>query len=210
VKFLVADDHPVVRRGVRQILADDYPDSTVIEAHNAVEALTLVQSTHVDLAIIDISLPDRNGLELLKELKKVAPHLPVIVLSMHQDEEFAIQALRFGALGYVTKESASEDLSVAVQNGLAGERYLSVSLAQRIALRVLEKQAEAPPTVLSDREQQVLRLLASGKTLQVIAEEMSLSVKTISTYRTRLLTKLNLHDNVDLTQYALRHDLLKF
>jgi DNA-binding NarL/FixJ family response regulator len=167
-----------------------------------------VRASDWDAVILDISLPDRNGLDVLKELQTDRPHLPVVVLSMHPEDQFAARMMRAGASAYVTKESASEELTQALRNALAGKRYMSPSLAERLAMEaVLEDRTKS--LVLSDREVQVLCLIAEGSSLTEISEILFLSVKTVSTYRSRLLEKLNIKSNADLVHYALDHGYVK-
>jgi two-component system, NarL family, invasion response regulator UvrY len=208
MRVLIADDHPVVRRGVRQTLSEEFEGCEVVEACNAEELIARVRESDWDAVILDISLPDRNGLDVLKELQTDRPHLPVVVLSMHPEDQFAARMMRAGASAYVTKESASEELTQALRNALAGKRYMSPSLAERLAMEaVLEDRTKS--LVLSDREVQVLCLIAEGSSLTEISEILFLSVKTVSTYRSRLLEKLNIKSNADLVHYALDHGYVK-
>lgn len=204
MKVLIVDDHPVVRRGVRQILVDEFDDCQVVEAHNARQLMQLVSEQEWDIVLLDISLPDRNGLDVLKDLRVEHPELPVVILSMHPEDQFAVRVLRAGGVGYVTKESASEELTTAIRMGLNGQRYLSPVLARRLALESLANYPELPlPVTLSDREIQVLCLIAEGKTLTEMAESLSLSVKTVSTYRARLMEKVQAENNADLIHFAI-------
>lgn len=206
MRVLIVDDHPIVRRGIRQILVDEFPGCEVVEAQTAEELMTLVRAEPWDIVTLDISLPDRNGLDVLKDLRSEFPRLPVVILSMHPEDQFAVRVLRAGGVGYVTKESVSEELTNAVRLGLAGERYLSPGLARRLALDSLKDGSELPADMeLSDREIQVLCMLAEGKTLSEMAEILSLSPKTVSTYRFRLLEKLNAANNAELIHYAIIH-----
>jgi two-component system invasion response regulator UvrY len=204
MKVLIVDDHPVVRRGVRQILVDEFDDCQVVEAHNARQLMQLVSEQEWDIVLLDISLPDRNGLDVLKDLRVEHPELPVVILSIHPEDQFAVRVLRAGGVGYVTKESASEELTTAIRMGLKGQRYLSPVLARRLALESLANYPELPlPVTLSDREIQVLCLIAEGKTLTEMAESLSLSVKTVSTYRARLMEKVQAENNADLIHFAI-------
>lgn len=209
MRFLIADDHPVVLQGVRQILQDEYPGCHIEETRTGAQVIPNIQNEKWDLVILDISLPDRDGLDVLKDIRHLNSKIPVLILSMHVEEQLAIRALRAGATGYVTKESASEDLSVAVERALAGVRYVSPSLAQKIVSLTLEVGSDEELGVLSDREYQVLRLLACGKSLVAIADELAVSVKTVSTYRSRLLQKLKLQNTIDLVKYAVTNKLDK-
>ncbi len=210
MRILIADDHPVVRRGVKQILLDEFPHSELREAQNGAQVLECVHAQAWDVLILDMSLPDRNGLDLIKDIKVEHPALPIIILSMHPEDQFAVRVLRAGAVGYVTKESASEELVIAVRMGLAGQRYLSPALARRLALESISIPKDQPAvSSLSDREVQVLCLIAEGKTLQEIADILALSAKTISTYRSRLLDKLHADTTADLIHYAIKAGYVK-
>lgn len=209
MKILLADDHTVVRHGVKTILADEFKRATFGEARNAQEALDLVWKENWDVVILDITMPGRSGLEVLREIKKSKPRLPVLVLSMHPESQFAVRVLKRGASGYMTKESAADELVGAIQKVLAGGRYVSTSLAEKLATYLAADTHKPPQELLSDREFQVLRLIASGKTVSEIAEELSLSVKTISTYRTRILEKMGMRNNSELMRYALQHHLVE-
>jgi len=208
VRILIADDHAVVRQGLKQILTDEFPTAMFGEAANAAEVLTQARNQKWDLVLLDISLPDKSGLDVLKELKQAQPKLPTLVLSMHPEDQFAVRVLKAGAAGYLTKETATEKLAEAVRKALSGGTYVSSSLAETLAHDVSRKLDGPPHEMLSDREFEVARLLASGKTVKEIAGVMSLSVKTISTYRTRLLEKLRLRNNAELARYALEHHLV--
>ncbi len=204
IRILIADDHPVVRRGVRQTLAEEFAGCEVVEAETAAELISLVHSGVWSVVILDLSLPDRNGLDVLKELQVDYPDLPVVILSMHPEDQFAVRMMRAGASAYITKESASDELAQAVRHALAHRKYMSAALSERLALEaVLEDGAKSQ--MLSDREMQVLCLIAEGKTLTEISEILILSVKTVSTYRARLLEKLDVKTNADLVHYAISH-----
>jgi DNA-binding NarL/FixJ family response regulator len=209
MKILLADDHAVVRHGLKQILADEFKRATFAEAKNAQEALDLVWKENWDVVILDITMPGRSGLEVLREIKKSKPRLPVLVLSMHPENQFAVRVLKRGASGYMTKESAPNELVGAIKKVLAGGRYVSTSLAEKLASYVSTDSQKPPQELLSDREFQVLRLIASGKIVSEIAQDLSLSVKTISTYRTRILEKMGLRNNAELMHYAIQHHLVE-
>jgi two-component system invasion response regulator UvrY len=210
MRILLADDHTVVRHGLRQILADEFKKAVFGEARNAQEALNLVWKENWDVVVLDITMPGRSGLEVLREIKKSKPKLPVLVLSMHPENQFAVRVLKRGASGYMTKESASEELVGAIRKVLAGGRYVSTSLAEKLATYLSSgENQKAPQETLSDREFQVLRLIASGKMVSEIARELSLSVKTISTYRTRILEKMAMKNNAELMHYAMQHQLVE-
>ena len=208
MKILLADDHAVVRHGLKQILTDAFKRATYGEARNAQEALDLVWKQEWDVVVLDITMPGRSGLEVLREIKQSKPRLPVLVLSMHPENQFAVRVLKCGAAGYMTKESAPEELVGAVKKVLAGGRYVSNALAENLAASLSANQ-KAPQEKLSDREFQVLRLIASGKMVTDIARELSLSVKTISTYRSRVLEKMGMKNNAELMHYAIQHRLVE-
>jgi DNA-binding NarL/FixJ family response regulator len=198
-----------VRHGLKQILADEFKRAVFGEARNAQEALDLVWKENWDIAILDITMPGRSGLDVLRELKKSKPRLPVLVLSMHPENQFAVRVLKRGASGYMTKESAPVELVGAVKKVMAGGRYVSASLAEKLATYLAADSHKPAQELLSDREFQVLRLIASGKIVSEIARELSLSVKTISTYRSRILEKMGLRNNAELMHYAMQHQLVE-
>jgi two-component system, NarL family, invasion response regulator UvrY len=208
LKILLADDHAVVRFGLKRILAEEYPRAVFGEARNAQEALELLWKEKWDVVVLDITMPGRSGLEVLREMRKSCPKLPVLVLSMHPESQFAVRVLKQGASGYITKESAPEDLAAAIQKILAGGRYVSPVLAQTLVARLSSNTHKPPQELLSDREFHVLCLIASGKLISQIARELSLSVKTISTYRTRILEKMGMSSNAELMRYAMQHHLV--
>lgn len=205
--ILVADDHAVVRRGLRQVIADECDGATVEEASTGQAALDAVRRQDWAIVILDINLPDKNGLEVLKDLKAMRPALPVLILSHHAEAEYAARAFKAGAAGYLTKESASEELAAAIRKVLAGGRYVSPSFAEQLAGRLTSDLDVLPHHALSDREHLVLCQIAQGKAVSQIADELALSVKTISTYRARLLEKLQLVNNAELMRYAFDHRL---
>ena len=207
-KILVADDHAVVRKGLTKILKDSDAGIRVDEAGNGQEALARVLQESYELVLMDISMPGRGGLEVLKEIKSHRPRLPVLMLSIHPEEEYALRALRAGASGYVTKDSAAEELAGAIRKVLSGGRYVSASLAEKIAFKMDADDGRPPHETLSDREYQVLRMIASGKSVSEIAQELSLSIKTISTYRSRILEKMRAKNNAELIRYALENRLV--
>jgi len=199
-----------VRHGLKQILADEFKKATFGEARNAQEALSKVWKENWDVVVLDITMPGRSGLEVLREIRKSKPKLPVLVLSMHPEGQFAVRVLKRGASGYMTKESAPEELVGAIKKVLAGGRYVSPSLAEKLATYLSGGDGQKPPQEkLSDREFQVLRLIASGKMVSEIAQELSLSVKTISTYRSRILEKMGMKNNAELMHYAMQHQLVE-
>ncbi len=208
MRLLLADDHTVVRRGLKQILADAFEPTVFGEERNAQETLDQVAREHWDIVVLDITMPGRSGLEVMRELKKLRPNLPVLVLSIHPESQFAVSVLKLGASGYMTKESAAEELVGAVKKVLAGGRYVSTAMAETLALNLSSAPVRPPQELLSGREFQVLRLIASGRSVSDIARELSLSVKTISTYRTRILQKMGLRNNAELMHHAMGHHLM--
>jgi len=208
IKILIADDHAIVREGLKQILAE-VPDMLVAgEAATGQEVLEQVRKEDWDLVLLDIAMPGKDGLETLKELKLERPKLPVLVLSIYPEEQYAVRLLKAGAAGYLTKESAPEELIAAIRKVSQKGKYISASLAEKLAF-YLETDVEKPVhEMLSDREHKVMLLIASGKTVTEIADEMCLSIKTISTYRVRALNKMGLKNNAEFTYYALKHGLV--
>jgi DNA-binding NarL/FixJ family response regulator len=209
MRILIADDHAVVRQGLKQILAGAFKRASFGEAANSQQALERVWKEHWDIVILDLTMPGRSGLEVLKETKRAHPTLPVLILSMHPEDQFAVRLLKAGAAGYMTKESAPEELVGAVRKAIAGGRYVSPALAEKMASLLVNNAPAAPHENLSDREFLILRLIASGKSVSVIAHELSLSVKTISTYRSRLLVKMGMINNAQLVHYAFQNNLVE-
>lgn len=197
-----------MRHGLKQILADEFKRAEFGEARNAQEAINAIWKEQWDIVVLDITMPGRSGLEVLREIKKSKPRLPVLVLSMHPESQFAVRVLKRGASGYMTKESAPEELVGAIRKILAGGRFVSASLAEKLAT-YLASDEKQPQERLSDREFQVLRLIGSGKMVGDIARELSLSTKTISTYRARILEKMGMKNNAELMRYALQHQLVE-
>jgi|SRR5215831_739327 len=207
-KILIADDHAIFRNGLKETLRGEFSNVTFGEARTAEEAIDRVRQRDWDIVILDISMPGKTGLEILHEMKVLRPRTPVLILSMYPEEQFARRAIRAGAAGYLTKESVPEELKEAVRKTMKGGRYVSVSLAERLATD-LGRGAGAPPHErLSDREFQVLRMIASGVTVKNIADQLGVSVKTISTYRARVLLKTGLRSTADLVRYAVQNGLV--
>ena len=207
IRVLIADDHAVVRRGLRQILAETKDIAVTGEAETGFQAIKIARQDTFDVMLLDVSLPDKNGIEVLKQAKKEHPRLAVLMLSMHTEREFAVRALKAGASGYLTKQSAPEQLITAIRHVAAGKKYVSPALAEELA-NALGGDTEQPlHETLSDREFQTLRLIASGKSLSAISAELCLSPKTVSVYRARLLEKLKLRNNSELTRYAINNRL---
>ena len=208
MRVLIADDHAVFRRGLKETIAEAFPKVTFGEANSASEVLDGVRLHNWDIVILDISMPGRSGLDILDDLKRLRPALPILLLSMHPEEQYARRALKAGASGYLTKESVPEELKLAVRKIAGGGRYVSATLAEKLA-HDLRRGADLPVhELLSDREFQVLRMIASGKTVTGIADEMGVSVKTVSTYRWRILEKTGLKTTAELIRYALQSQLV--
>ena len=209
IKILIADDHRIVREGLKQILAET-PDMTVAdEANNAQEVLKKIWDNDYDVLLLDISMPGRSGLDILKQLKSDRPKLSVLVLSMYSEEQYALRALRAGASGYMTKESAPDELIEAIRKVSTGRKYISPSVAEKLAFSLESGDEKPPQETLSDREFQVMCMIASGKTIKAIADDLSLSVKTVSTYRARILEKMRMKNNAELTHYAIQNKLVE-
>jgi len=208
LKILVIDDHEVVRRGVKHILKEAFPHVKVGEADTGQKGIAGVRQEPWDLAIVDISLPDQSGLELLCELHSIAPRLPLMVLSLHPEEQYAVRAFRAGAMAYLTKQTAPEELARAVKQVLTGRMYVTSSIGERMAGSLSKSPTGSAHHTLSERELEVLVLLAQGRSVKHIAQSLALSIKTVSTYRARLLDKLQLTNNAELIRYALDHHLV--
>lgn len=207
--ILIVDDHAIVREGLKQILSDDSALVVSGEADTAAEALRLARNQEFDLVLLDISLPDRNGLELLGLLKKAHPKLHVLMLSMYRETQYAVRAIKSGACGYLNKQSAPDQLLSAIRQVVTGRKYITPSVAEALAAEISMGNDSLPHETLSNREFQTLCLLASGKPVSAIADKLSLSVKTVSMYRTRLLEKMQMKNNAELTHYAIRHGLVE-
>jgi two-component system, NarL family, invasion response regulator UvrY len=207
MRILCVDDHAIFRHGVKQILLQYDRQARIGEAATAAAALQLARDVHWDVVILDLSLPDRSGFQLLTELKHEQRDLPVLILSMHGEDEYAIRALRSGASGYLTKESAPEELIAAIQKVMHGGRYMTPALAEKIAFAYASPAAQAPHHALSEREMEVLQLIGAGKSLKEIAAQMELSVKSVSTYRARVLEKMTMSTNADLIRYVVENNL---
>jgi len=209
IRVLICDDHAIVRQGLRQIIDEQQDMNTVAEAGGYPDVMKQLREHQADLVLLDISMPGKNGIEILKLVKKEFPKLVVLVLSMYPEDQYAVRAIRAGASGYLTKQSAADQLITAIRQVSAGRKYITPELAQALA-NTLGRDADAMPhETLSDREYQTLCLIAAGKTLSQIAEELSLSAKTVSVYRARLLEKMGLKNNAELTHYALKHGLVQ-
>ncbi|MDD9302165.1 MAG: response regulator transcription factor [Desulfobacter sp.] len=211
IKVLLADDHSIVREGLRKVLEDDNEIRVIAEAPDGETAFDKAMSQHPDVAVIDISMPGMDGLEVVTRMAAYCPEIPVLILTMHEEEQYVIRAIESGAMGYVTKQSAPEQLVAAVKKINAGGRYLTEKASEALALRLIRGNKDKSLTEsLSMRELQVLRKLATGSTNREIATAYNISVKTVDTYRSRLLKKLNLRNNSDLSRYAIQNKLVEF
>ena len=207
IRVLIADDHAIVRKGLRQIAKEQATGIEVDEAENGQEVIEKVQVNNYDVLVLDISMPGRNGLDILQEVRHSTPKLPVLILSMHPEEQYAIRMLKSGASGYLTKDCAPDQLVPAIQKIARGGKYVSDTLAERLLFDLTGESNQKPHEILSDREYSVLLLIGQGKTPTEIAEQMVLSVKTVSTYRTRILEKLNLQSTAELIRYVVENNL---
>lgn len=209
IKILIADDHPVVRQGIKQILAETRDLVVADEAASGQDVMKKVMKNDYDVILLDISMPERNGLDILRELKSKKPKPAVLILSIYPEDQYAVRVLKLGAAGYLTKESVPEELISAIRKVAQGRKYISANLAEKLAID-LEINAEKPPHEnLSDREYQVLCMIASGKRLKEIGDDLNLSIKTISTYRSRILEKMKMGNNAELIRYALQNNLVR-
>jgi two-component system invasion response regulator UvrY len=209
IRVFIADDHAIVREGLKQILAEQRDIVVAGEAENGLDAIKLFRKSRCHVMLLDISMPDRNGIEVLKQIKQERPELAVLMLSMHREDQYAIRALKAGAAGYLTKQSAPKELVTAIRQVAGGQKYVSATLAQALASQVGADHDAPPHESLSDREFQTMTMIASGKTVSEIARELSLSVKTVSEYRARLLAKMNLKTSAELTHYAIKNQLVE-
>jgi two-component system invasion response regulator UvrY len=207
-RILIVDDHPIVRDGLKQILGDT--DDFVVggEAGNADEALALVRDSDFDLVVLDITLPGRTGLDLLRDLRRERPALPVLMLSIHPEDELGIRAVKAGASGFLSKQCASDDLVHAIQLIVTGNKYISRSLAERLIEEIQRDTNKPPHELLSDREYEVMSLIATGSSMKEVAAALSLCKSTVSTYRVRIMDKLNVRSNAEITRYAIHHGLV--
>lgn len=209
IRVLITDDHVLIRRGLKQILQEGFGAVTIGEAQDARQAMEQIAKHDWDVVVMDITMPGRSGLDVLRDIKMVRPGLPVLILSMHPEEQFAVRVLKSGAAGFIPKESAPEELIHAVKKVLTGGRYVTATLAEKIAFDLSAQTDKPLHETLSDREFEVLCMIASGKTVGQIAEKLGLSVKTISTYRARILEKMRMKNNAELTHYAIKNQLVE-
>jgi DNA-binding NarL/FixJ family response regulator len=208
LRIMLVDDHPIVRRGVTEILARAFPQASIYQLGSGGEAIALARTQTCDVVILDLTLPDASGLDVLKAIRDVQPRAPVLILSMHMPDQFARRVVAAGASGYLTKETADEELVAAVTRLLRGGKYFSPQVLEQVVMGIHPDRNERPHESLSDREYQVLRMIGSGKTVSEIATDLALSVKTVSTYRARVLEKMGMRTNAELTHYVVRHGLL--
>lgn len=208
IKILLADDHPIIIKGLKQIIEEEDDMKVTGEAKNGNEALDLMRKNDYDIAILDITMPKKTGVEVIEEMKYLKKKIPVLVLSVHPEDQFAMRVLKTGAKGYMTKESAPENIVDAIKKIINGGKYISPTLAEKILSDINSDRDEAPHETLSNREFQIIVMIASGKTLKEIAEELNLNIKTISTYRQRILEKMNMTSNSELTRYVLDNKLM--
>ncbi|HQN64384.1 MAG TPA: response regulator transcription factor [Methylophilus sp.] len=208
INVIIADDHAILRAGLKQILAETDDIAVIAEASNASDAIKLCRMPEIDVLLLDISLPDRSGIEALKYIKKENPQVAVLMLSMHREDQYAVRALKAGASGYLCKQSASSELVNAIHTVAKGKKYITATVAEILANQVGSENEKAPHELLSDREFQTLTMIASGLSVSDIAEKLSLSVKTVSMYRSRLLEKMQLKHNAELTHYAIKNNLV--
>jgi DNA-binding NarL/FixJ family response regulator len=208
IRVVIADDHPVLRRGIRDILSDEVDIAVVAEASNGLELVQKIAQVGCDAVLLDINMPGRDGLNALSEIHRILPKMPVLVLSVYPEDQFGPRVLKAGASGYMNKEAACDQLVQAIRKICAGGKYVSTGLAEKIASDLAADKNMAPHEKLSDREYQVMRMIASGKTVGEIARELCLSEKTISTHRTRILEKMEMKTNAQLTYYAIHNELV--
>jgi DNA-binding NarL/FixJ family response regulator len=207
-RILIADDHSVVRKGLRQILLEGFPNAQIEEVPDAEEMIKKIMQSEWSVVISDLSMPGRSGLEALSQIKQINSKLPVLILSIHPEEQYALRVLKAGASGYLSKDMAPDELVNAVQRVMLGKKYITASIAEKLASILDNDSGRLPHENLSDREFSVLKMLAAGKSVSEIAETLFLSVTTVSTYRSRILTKMNMKNNADLTLYSVENKLL--
>jgi len=208
IKILIADDHAIVRQGLKQIVSDTSNMTVTDEARDGYEVLAKLSEGEYDIVVLDISMPGPSGLDILKQIKTYHPELPVLILSMHPEEQYAVRVLKAGASGYLTKESAPDELISAIQKAYSGGKYVTLKVAEKLALDLDVDREILPHETLSDREFQIICMIAKGKKIKRIAEELNLSPKTISTYRSRILEKMKMNDNEELTGYVIKNRLI--
>lgn len=208
LKILIADDHAIVRRGLKQILLEEYPSAQVGEVADAESLVTEVVTNDWEIIICDMNMPGRSGLDALSQIKQIAPQIPVLIMSMYPEDQYALRVLKAGASGYLGKETIHEHIIRAIQTVQLGKKFITPAVAEKLADAVREDSEKEPHELLSDREFDVFKLLAAGSSVSEIAHQLSLSTTTVSTYRTRILSKMNIRSNADLTRYALERKLI--
>ncbi|MDX9800063.1 MAG: response regulator transcription factor [Spirochaetia bacterium] len=208
MNILIADDHPLIRKGIKQILSDSPEITAVFEADSSFAVFNVLESRSIDILILDISLPGKDGMEILKDVKVYYPDLPVLMLSIQPEDQYALRAFKYGASGCLNKASAPEELLEALRKVKSGTRYINDAVSEILLNDLTGKNLENPHLNLSEREFQVMIMIAEGLTISTISDKLSLSIKTVSTYRTRLMAKMNLHNNAQLVYYAVKHNLL--
>jgi two-component system invasion response regulator UvrY len=208
IRILIADDHAVVRKGLKQILLEEYPSAKIGEVADAESLLSEVMTDGWDIVVCDMNMPGRSGLDALTQIKQIAPQLPVLIMSMYPEDQYALRVLKAGASGYLGKDNIHDDIIKAVQTVQLGKKYITSSIGEKLANALGEENSLEPHEILSDREFDVFKLLASGKAVSDIAAQLSLSATTVSTYRSRIMEKLNMRTNADLTRYALEKKLI--
>jgi DNA-binding NarL/FixJ family response regulator len=208
IRILIADDHAIVRKGLRQIILENYPFATIEETNDAEELIAKAAKDKWDLVICDLNMPGRSGLEALHQIRQFAPRLPVLIMSIYPEEQYAVRVLKAGASGYLSKESIHDHLNNAIQTVLRGKKYITPSVADILASSLTDNKNQLPHESLSDREFDVFKLIASGKKISDIAQQLSLSITTVSTYRSRIMEKMSMNSNSELTRYALEHGLI--
>jgi DNA-binding NarL/FixJ family response regulator len=208
IRILIADDHAIVRKGINQILSEGFPDAEIDEVANAEAMISKIMESEWDVIISDLSMPGRSGLEAIPQIKQINPKLPVLIMSIHSEDHYAIRVLKAGGSGYLSKDLAPDELVTAVKRVLTGKKYITSNVAEKLASMVDKDDDKPLHQMLSDREFTVLQLLGSGKSLSEIAESMILSINTVSTYRSRILVKMNLKNNTDITLYCIENKLM--
>jgi len=208
IRILIADDHAIVRKGIQQILSEGFPNAEIDEVANAEAMISKIMESEWDVIISDLSMPGRSGLEAIPQIKQINPKLPVLIMSIHSEDHYAIRVLKAGGSGYLSKDLAPDELVTAVKRVLTGKKYITANVAEKLASMVDKDENKPLHQMLSDREFTVLQLLGSGKSLSEIAESMILSINTVSTYRSRILVKMNLKNNTDITLYCIENKLM--
>ena len=208
IRILIADDHAVVRKGLKQIIVDEFPSATIIEVSDVESLMMRVIKENWDVIICDISMPGRSGVDALEQIKQIKPEIPVLMMSMHHEDQYALRVLKAGASGYLNKSSVHEELIKAIHTVRIGRKYITASIAERLAGTLNTPVGKQPHETLSNREFEILKMIASGKSISDIAAQLSLSATTVSTYRSRILEKMSMKSNADITRYALENGLI--